>query len=83
MMDNQWNVQVIRGSLRGFGRRLIITRGRGSRKATVQFSRSACLAAISTNLLPALSVPDTPLAPLIDRSAQAYGLDPKLGETGY
>ena len=78
IMDSQWNVQVIRGSSEGLGDESIITRGRGSSKR--QFN-SAGLPASQLFPQPAptpLPVPETPLAPLIDRSAQEYGIDPNL-----
>jgi soluble lytic murein transglycosylase-like protein len=78
IMDSQWNMQVIRGSSEGLGGESIITRGRGSSKR--QFN-SAGLPASQPFPQPAPaphSIPDTPLASLIDRSAQEYGVDPNL-----
>ena len=78
MMDNQWNVQVIRGSSEGLGDESIITRGRGSRQRQFNSAGLPASQPFPQPAPPPLPVPDTPLAPLIDKSAQEYGIDPKL-----
>ena len=79
IMDSQWNVQVIRGSSEGLADRPIITRGRASNKQQFNAARNPASTPFpQPSAGRPLPIPDTPLAPLIDRSAQEYGIDPKL-----
>jgi hypothetical protein len=74
LLGSQLHVKVIRGSSQGWNPPPIITRGRGSRERHL-------LSALppSQPALPHTSLqPDTPLAPLIEKSAQDHGIDPGL-----
>jgi Transglycosylase SLT domain len=76
VMDNKWNVQVIRGSSEGLDHNLIITRGRGSRRLSSPLPPSP--QPLSQPAPHSSLVPDTPISSLIDRSSQEYGIDPNL-----
>jgi hypothetical protein len=78
LVGSQLNVRIIRGSSESLAALPIITRGRANRRRPLASPLSPSPQPLSQRLPQPLAVPDTPLAPLIDKSAQEYGVDPGL-----
>lgn len=74
LVGSQLKVKIIRGSTENWVGEPIITRGRAARQRHLASPGSPSPHPLSQPL----PVPDTPLAPLIEKSAQEYGIDPGL-----
>jgi hypothetical protein len=78
MLDSQGNVRVIQGSAEGWQGQPVITRGRAKQRQQPGEATPSARRALPQPMPQIEPVPDTPLAPLIDKSAQEYGVDPGL-----
>jgi hypothetical protein len=78
LASSRLNVKIIRGSSENLAALPIVTRGRANRQRPLASPLSPSPQPISQRQSRPQAGPDTPLAPLIDKTAQEYGVDPGL-----
>jgi hypothetical protein len=78
LAGSQLNVRIIRSSSENSAALPLVTRGRANRQRQLASPLSPSNQPLSQASQQLVPVPDTPLAPLIEKSAQEYGVDPGL-----